>query len=37
MTNYFDTSALCRHDHTEPGSDVVDRVLAEVGAMQIDS
>ena len=35
MTNYFDTSALCRHYHTEPGSDIVDRVLAEVGATHI--
>ena len=35
MTNYFDTSALCRHYHQEPGSDVVDQVLAEAGATHI--
>ena len=34
MANDFDTSALCRHYHAEPGSDVVDHVLAESGATQ---
>ncbi len=29
MANDFDTSALCRHDHREPGSDKVESVLAE--------
>lgn len=32
--NYFDTSAFCRHYHTEPGSDVVERVFEEVDATQ---
>ncbi len=32
MANYFDTSALCCHYHSEPGSDVVKRVLADLGA-----
>lgn len=32
--NYFDTSALCRRYHTEPGSDVVARVFAEPGTTQ---
>jgi predicted nucleic acid-binding protein len=32
--HYFDTSALCRRYHTEPGSDVVERVFAEAGATQ---
>ena len=32
MANYFDTSALCRHYHREPGSDKVESVLAEAGS-----
>ena len=28
MGNYFDTSALCRHYHWEPGSEVVEQVFA---------
>ena len=34
MANYFDTSALCRHYHSEPGSDVVEQVLADADATQ---
>jgi predicted nucleic acid-binding protein len=29
---YYDTSALCRHYHSEPGSDEVSRIIAESGA-----
>ena len=32
MANHFDTSALCRHYHREPGSDKVESVLAEAGS-----
>jgi predicted nucleic acid-binding protein len=32
MGNYFDTSALCRHYHWEPGSDVVEQVFSETTA-----
>ena len=32
MNCYFDTSALCRLYHLEPGSDVVDRLMNEPGA-----
>ena len=34
MANYFDTSALCRHYHSEPGSHRVDQVLADSSATQ---
>jgi predicted nucleic acid-binding protein len=33
MGNYFDTSALCRRYHWEPGSDVVEQVFAASGAI----
>jgi predicted DNA-binding antitoxin AbrB/MazE fold protein len=34
VANYFDTSALCRHYHSEPGSEEVDQVLADDAATQ---
>ena len=34
MANYFDTSALCRHYHSEPGSAEVDQLLADDTATQ---
>ena len=30
--NFLDTSALVKHYHAEAGTDVVDRVIDEVGA-----
>jgi predicted nucleic acid-binding protein len=32
---YFDTSALCRYYHPEPGSVEVDRIVNEPGALHI--
>jgi predicted nucleic acid-binding protein len=35
VSGYFDTSALCRLYHREPGSDVVDRLLNEPGSQHL--
>ena len=34
VNNYFDTSALCRRYHREPGSEVVEQVFEESEARQ---
>ena len=36
-TYFFDTSALVKHYHTEPGSPNVDRVLGETGGRSFSS
>ena len=35
MNYYYDTSALCRHYHTEPGSDKVDNLLKDANARHV--
>jgi predicted nucleic acid-binding protein len=32
---YFDTSALCRYYHNEPGSDIVEAIVNEPGATSL--
>lgn len=35
MNYYFDTSALCRYYHTEPGSDKVERIVDEPNSQHV--
>ena len=35
MKYYYDTSALCRHYHTEPGSDRVNALLNEASSQHV--